>query len=187
MGLINFKNIEFFSSPEGVLLFQTDGSNLRELTETEYDLVNFLFDRIRIDYTEAYQSLSAEYNKSLKSQTYFKFLCVSRFIRCNMSNFDTLSIDIDIDNFFHFEQVNCPMRGECKLYKIVCSPKFNSNLTKMEERILDIYCEPKEMEDIANELYLSIHTIETHIRNIRKKTGCHSKPELMKYNSIRKR
>jgi len=182
-----FSNIEFFSSPDGDILFKNDSAQVKELEETEYDLINMLFERIRIDYPEAFVNLSTEYGKSLKSQTYFKFLCVRRFIRCNMSNFDTLSIDFDSEGIFHFEQVNCPMKGECKLYKIVCSPKFNSNLTKMEERILELYCNPKEMEEISTELFLSIHTIETHIRNIRKKTGCHSKAELMKYNSIRNR
>lgn len=178
-------NIEFFTSPEGDVLYRIDNKQICELTDAEHELVNGIYDRIRTDYPEAFSMLNDEYSKSSKNISYYRYLVVRRFIRCNMSNFDTLSIDITSEGIFHFEQVNCPMKGECKLYKIVCSPKYNSNLTKMEDRILDMYCLPMEMEQIASELYLSIHTVDTHLKNIRKKTGCHSKAELMKYNEIR--
>ncbi|HLP05108.1 MAG TPA: helix-turn-helix transcriptional regulator [Paludibacter sp.] len=175
------KAIEFFTSPEGDVLFSTEKCIVTELSENETVLIDVLFEKIRTDYPDAFTALSDEYDKSVRNLPYFRFLVVRRFIRCNMSNFDTLAIDFDSEGIFHFEQVSCPMRGECKLYKIVCSPKYNSHLTKTELRILAMYCQPMEMDSIASELYMSPHTVDTHLKNIRRKTECHSKAELMKF------
>ena len=41
-----------------------------------------------------------------------------------------------------------------------------------------------EIREIADQLYISIRTAETHIKNIRRKLDLHSKAELMKYVNI---
>jgi DNA-binding NarL/FixJ family response regulator len=182
---MNKYGIEFHTSPEGEILIKQDGEPMRELTEQDTELISELFDRIRRDYPEAFKCLSETYRKSDKNILYFRFLCVRRFIRCNFGNYDTLTEDIDNAGQFNFEQVQCPLRGECSGYKIICSPKFNTKLSSREWQILEMYVKPMEMHQIADELYLSQHTIDQHIRNIREKTGCKSKAELINmYNKM---
>lgn len=182
---MNKYGIEFHTSPEGEILIKKFGEAIRELTEHDTEFISDLFERIRRDYPEAFNCLAEIYKKSEKNLLYFRFKCVSRFIRCNFSNYDTLNDDIDCDGKFNFEQVPCPMRGECPGYKIICSPKYNTKLSNREMQILEMYVRPMDMSEIANELYLSQHTVDQHVRNIREKTGCHSKAELINlYNKL---
>jgi DNA-binding CsgD family transcriptional regulator len=173
-------NIEFFSSPDGEVLIKQDGSVIRELTEKETDLIDYIFEKIRADYTEAFKLLSKTYDKSERNFPYFKYLCVRRFIKCNFGNFDTLSFDVD-DSMFHVERINCPLCGECPGYKVICQPKFNTSLSDRERRIMELYCEPRNIDDISCFLCLSPHTVETHLKNIRHKLGLHSQAEMMKF------
>lgn len=173
-------NIEFYTSPDGEILIKENGMPLREMTEHDTVIVEELFERIRRDYPGAAKALHEAYGKSEKNILYYRFLCVSRFIRCNFSNYDTLTIDIDNEGAFNFEQVPCPMRGECKGYKRICCPKYNTTLSVREMQILEMYVKPMDMDDIADEIHLSPFTIDMHIRNIRKKTGAKNKATLVK-------
>jgi DNA-binding CsgD family transcriptional regulator len=176
---MNKYGIEFHTSPEGEILIKQDGEPMRELTEHDTELILDLFDRIRRDYPEAFKCLSETYRKSEKNILYFRFLCVRRFIRCNFGNYDTLTDDIDTTGQFHFEQVQCPLRGECTGYKIICSPKYNTKLSSRELQVLEMYVKPMEMADIADTLCISPFTVDQHVRSIRAKTGCKSKAELI--------
>lgn len=183
----NFNNIEFHTSPEGEILIKTGNDPMRELTEKDIDLINYMFDRVRNEYTTAYNKLQVIYSKHERNILFFKYVCVRRFLRCNFSNYDTLTNDIGCDGIFHFEQVGCPMRGECEGYKIICQPKYNSNLSDRELEIFDLYCRPMEIDEVANYICLSPHTIDQHLKNIRRKLNAHSKAELMKIHSERMR
>lgn len=177
-----FSNIEFHSSPDGDILIKKEGQSIHELTEHDTELIEFFFDKIRKDYTSAFDLLSKIYNASNRNFTYFRYLVVRRFIRCNFSNYDTMLHDIDGLNNFNFEQVACPMRGECEGYNIICSPKFNTNLTEREKQILRLYAiELNSLEAISSKLFLSPDTVDKHLSNIRKKLNIHDKPGLVKF------
>ncbi len=179
-----FTDIEFHTTPEGDVIIKQAESTYKELVESDTEFINHMVDRIKNDYTECYDELKDVYSKSSKNLPYFKFLCVRRFIKCNFANHDTQKTDIDPEGNFFFEQVQCPLRGECRSYGIICNAKRNTKLSSTEMRILKMYCEPMEIREIADQLYISIRTAETHIKNIRRKLDLHSKAELMKYVNI---
>src|SRR5262249_61330528 len=54
-------------------------------------------------------------------------------------------------------------------------------LTNREREILQLVAEGKTTKDIANMLYLSIHTVETHRRHLMEKLDLHSKAEIISY------
>lgn len=184
MGLTKYTEIEFHTTPDGDVLIKPSSENYKELIESNYDFINHISERIKNEYTEAYDELLSVYAKSNKNLSYFKFLYVRRFIKCNFANHDSQKFDIDADGNFNFEQVHCPLRGECRSYGIICSPKRTTKLTDKELIILKMYCAPMDIKEIAEQLYISILTAETHIKNIRKKLDLHSKAELMKYVNI---
>lgn len=58
-------------------------------------------------------------------------------------------------------------------------------LTLREREILQLIAEGKSNKEIANMLYLSLYTVETHRSNILEKLNLHSVPELILY-AVRK-
>ena len=101
-----------------------------------------------------------------------------RFIRCNFGMYDKIP---DMDEFgrFNFENVACPLVGECKYYKVICNPEFNTNLTMREKEIVRLYKEGYKTERIAEILSLSQLTVETHKRNAMRRTGSTTLAELV--------
>lgn len=179
--MIKYNNIEFFTSPEGEILIRIDGEQIRELTEAD-ELVVYFFEKVRKDYPEAFSTLSEIYKASERNLSYFRYLCVRRFIRCNFSMYDTLKYDIDCDGQFHFEQIKCPIGGECIGFKRICNPKFNNSLSNRENQILKLYgLENMEIAEIASLLFISPFTVETTIRTIRLKLNIHNKAGLAHY------
>jgi DNA-binding NarL/FixJ family response regulator len=55
----------------------------------------------------------------------------------------------------------------------------NSKFSSREKEIIAMVASAKCRKAIAFELDLSIHTVDTHLRNIRLKTNTHSLPELI--------
>ena len=80
---------------------------------------------------------------------------------------------------FNFENVACPLVGECKYYKVICNPEFNTNLTMREKEIVRLYKEGCKTERIAEILSLSQLTVETHKRNAMRRTGSTTLAELV--------
>lgn len=61
--------------------------------------------------------------------------------------------------------------------------KQHNELTERENEVLDLLSKGKSYASIANELFLSVNTIKTHVRNIYEKLQVSSKEELMsKFN-----
>jgi two-component system response regulator NreC len=58
-------------------------------------------------------------------------------------------------------------------------------LTSREREILQLLVEGKSNKDIATLLHLSLHTVETHRKNLQSKLNVHSFPELILY-AVRK-
>ncbi|MBO4550038.1 MAG: helix-turn-helix transcriptional regulator [Bacteroidaceae bacterium] len=80
-----------------------------------------------------------------------------------------------------FECVKCPLRGECKYEGVICQPEFNSELSKREKEVLRHLYDGLSIEDIADEMYLSPHTIKNHIRNAYARLDVHSRAEFIAY------
>ena len=85
---------------------------------------------------------------------------------CNFGVFDTMSWDIDEFGVWHFEQVSCPLRGQCTEQDKICNPKMRTKLTERELEIAKLLCDITP-DEICDELHLSISTVYNHIRAIK--------------------
>lgn len=170
---------EFFTCDGDVYCIE-DGKS-RKITERDTELIDVLLGKIRDFYPEADKSLRKAYEKSSLNVPYYKWLMATRFIRCNFGTLDTTDADITDDGVFRFEKVKCPLRGECPLENVVCMPKFNTKLSEAENRVMKLYFENPRIEEIAEVLYLSGHTVKNHIKAAYAKLGIHSRSEFISY------
>lgn len=164
--------IEFFSMDDDPEVLLRDNNSISKLEERK-DVTDIVFYIIKEQYSEAYNSLFSIYGKAWN----FKFLAVRRFIKCNLSCHDS-AIDLDGETL-HFEKVPCPMRGECKWDGIICNPKLNNSLTEAEKRVYILLAENIEECAIADQLFLSINTVQAHRKSIYRKLKISSKAELI--------
>jgi DNA-binding NarL/FixJ family response regulator len=57
------------------------------------------------------------------------------------------------------------------------------SLTKQEKAVLDLLSQGFSTKQIAEQLYISSHTVSTHRKNIYTKTGCSNVVKLVNYNN----
>lgn len=176
-------NIEFFKTPDGDVMYKRQGEGVRQLTEQDRETVASLLSLIRIRYPETFNTLSDIYSKSEKNRAWYEFRMVSRFIRCNLGDYDTNSIDIDEDGLFHFEQMKCPLMGagDCRWEGVICHPKLSTGLTTRELELLPLFAEGLQSHEIAERLCISKNTVDRHRQNIMAKLGKRSVTELAAY------
>lgn len=172
------KPVEFFHFRKCIVASSDNGAY--EFTEADTDLVDFLFSKIRTEYSEAFDALCSLYGKSRNNMRFFKFRVVDRFLRCNLSLIDNVD-DIDRNGCLHLEYVDCPLRGCCNMENVICNPKASSNLSIAEERVMRLLYEGMPRTEIADRLYLSIHTVQNHIRNVFIRLGLHDTPDFIRY------
>lgn len=177
------KNIEFYNFEREVWYRTADGRG-EQLTEDNREVVELMIDKIKALYTSANKALRECYAKLSYNPKMFEYRIVKRFCKCNFGAIDTSSSDVDNLGRFNFEQVQCPLRGECKLEGIVCNPKFNSQISDSEMRVLELVFRGEEKEYIADKLCLSPHTINNHIRNAYTRLGFHEKAEFIDYAHV---
>lgn len=175
--MAKLRNIEFFTDPHGVVMI-ADEAGVRSLQLEDVAIVSQLFVRIEDEYPEAFKALTEIYHRSAANVPYFRYLVVSRFIRCNFSVYDR-RVDIDARGQFQLEEVSCPLRTECLYAGIVCDAKFNTNLTQRQEEVMRLYCKGYEESEIAAESFISPETVKTTKRNAFRKAGVHSLAEFM--------
>lgn len=58
---------------------------------------------------------------------------------------------------------------------------FSIELTKREIEVLVLVCQELSTQEIADKLFISTHTAETHRRNLLSKTGCKNSVGLVKF------
>lgn len=177
--MIRLFDIEFYATPEGKVIIDYDGGTKSYEVE-DIKFTDAKIDIIRDFYPDAYNALSELYSPSKLNRTYYEYLIVHRFIRCNFSVYDNQK-DMDANGALHFEFVPCPLRGECKYCNIICNPKFNSKLSAKEENVMKLYFFGRSAEQIAGQLFISIETVKTHKRNALRKLNMHSLTEFMTY------
>lgn len=173
-----FTIIEFFSY-ENEVWFRKDGC-ISCITESDADIVDHLIDLISTFYPKAYSALGEVYKGCAMNKRYYFFRIVSRFIRCNFAQLDNIP-DISDNCQCKFEFVPCPIRGECKLEYVVCRPEFDHKLSAAELPVMHLWFDGKSPDEIAEQLYLSPHTVNNHIRHAYERTGVHSRSEFIKY------
>lgn len=176
-------NIEFFKTPDGDVMYKRQGEAVRELTEKDRELVSDFLSLIRARYPKAFDTLSDIYSRNEQNRAWYEFRMVSRFIRCNLGDYDTSSIDIDKDGLFHFEQMKCPLMGtgDCQWDGLICHPKLSTGLTTRKLEILPLFAEGLQSYEIADRLCISKNTVDRHRQNIMAKLGKRSVTELAAY------
>lgn len=175
------ESIEFFNTPEGVVMFKPINGPVQELTIENREMVTEMLDLIRTRYPEAFHALSNLYSVNELNRSLYEFNIVSRFCRCNFGEYDAHTPDIDADGFFHFEEVGCPLRGECRLEGVICKPKLDSKLTERELQVVDLIAKGKQAQEIADELFISPKTVCRHRENIKAKLKTRTLPQLVSY------
>ena len=176
----NLRNIEFFKTPDGCVMYRRQGEPVMELTEHDREMVGAMLTVIRTRYPEAFAALSDLYSRSERNRAWFEFRMVSRFIRCNLGDYDTQTIDIDADGLLHFEQMKCPLMGsdDCRYECVICRPTLSTGLTTRELELLPLFAEGLQAHEIAERLSIAKATVDNHRRNILAKLGKHSATEL---------
>lgn len=171
-------NMEFFTAPDGSIMI-ADEQGVRSFREEDRGLAAIIYNRIEDDYPEAFKALGEIYKKSRSNIPYYRYLVVSRFIRCNFGVYDSQS-DIGVDGSFRIEEVSCPLRCECRYANVICNAKRNTKLTERQREVMRRYCEGYDEQQIADELYISIETVKTTKRNAFRKVGAHTLAEFMR-------
>lgn len=173
--------IEFYKTPEGDVMYKHAGDPVKELVQQDRDMISALIDLVRTRYPKAFKGLSELYTVSEPNRFLFEFKIVSRFIRCNVGEYDSMHMDIDADGFFHFEEVGCPLRGECRYEGVICKPKMETKLTSREEEILGYIARGLQSQEIADELCISPLTVNRHRENIKAKLNARSIAQLVSW------
>lgn len=174
------EGIEFYIYEDKLWIMLQDGTS-KEVEESDTELVQTLFERIKEQYPEAFKALSRNYSSSSPNVRYFQFLIVRRFCKCNFGKLDTTKIDVERTGRMNFEKVDCPLRGECQFEGVICTPKFNSNLSTAELRVMKLVYQGSTIEEIASALFLSPYTVKNHIKSVYCKLNIHEKSEFIRY------
>jgi len=182
---MELRNIEFYGTPNGAVMIQEMDQPVKVYDQGYKDFTDMMIEHLSNFYPEAFKALSEHYAASKQNPGYYQFLIVHRFIRCNWDKYDNVQ-DVDHNGVFKFEFVSCPLRGECKHCGIICSPKFNSNLTERELGVMRLYYESETPETIAERLFISPMTVLKHKRNSLAKLGLHSVKDFISYASRNK-
>jgi DNA-binding NarL/FixJ family response regulator len=124
----------------------------------------------------AYNSLKKDFGL-----TEIKAMLV-QYIKCNFGNFDNVP-DMDEDGTIHSECWNCGLRGTCPGEGKVCGRLQGTNglLTKRETEIFFLLVDGKSHKMIGDFFGTHIQTIETQLKYMREKLGCHSSIEVMDF------
>lgn len=173
------KSVEFYTFEDEVWFRFMDGKN-EQLTEDKREVIKELLSDIRNFYPKAFDKLSDRYKKCQANIPHHQFMIAQRFCKCNFGNIDNVP-DINSNGNFNLERLPCPCRGDCDMENIVCNPKFNSNISDAEMRVLELVYKGLSDAQIADKLCLSEHTVRNHKRNAYTRIGLREKAEFIGY------
>ena len=177
---IDMARLEFYIY-EGELWVKDDKGRNELVDQTKSELIDYILAKVRKCYPDAYKALQEKYKDSSPNKIYYRYKMAMRFLKCNFGQLDSTTFDIDGDTF-NFERVDCPLRLECKYDGIICSPLYKTSLSAQEMRIGRLWYEGLTKEEIAGMMFLSVDTVNNHIRNIYQKLNIHDKAEFTKYS-----
>jgi DNA-binding CsgD family transcriptional regulator len=160
--------IEFYNTPEGNIGYCQDSQHCI-LTENTVDIIEEVLTTVHDCYADAYKALEQCYIRSQKNTRYYRYLMASRFLRCNCGESDTLKWDLDQYGNVNIEQVHCPLRGsgDCRHEGIICMPQRTSIIKGRQLEIAELLAEGYSNQEIADLLYISIHTVHNLIQQIK--------------------
>jgi DNA-binding CsgD family transcriptional regulator len=173
------KSIEFYSTPEGEVMIKEEGRGVRQLCQEDPFIEKYL-ETIQEFYPDSFKGLAECYKASGLNKHYCHFLMTRRFIKCNFGGYDNV-LDIDHLGRMNFEFVPCPLRGECKYDRIICSPKFNSKLSERELEVMKMLYEGHSDDEVSGKLFISLNTVNNHRKNSFKKLDIHSMADFIRY------
>ena len=176
-----YKNIEFYNTPEGDVMIREEGKGTRLFEEKDKDIISWLLTIMRDRYPESHSALMELYSKRERNKSFYEYSVVHRFVRCNFGEYDQNKYDIDHLGKLQFEEVKCPLRGECKLEGVICKPKLATQLTDREIEVYRLIADNLTAEQIATELSISILTVNRHRENIKAKIGARNVGEMISY------
>lgn len=179
--VIDMEQTEFYNTPEGKVMYQQHGKPVQVLEINSRDIITEMLDLINTRYPEAFKALTKLYSVNEPNRLLYEFNIVSRFCRCNFGEYDAHTPDVDGDGFFHFEEVGCPLRGECQMEGVICKPSLDTKLTSREKEIVDLISKGFQAQDIADRLFLSVKTVNRHRENIKAKLQVRTLPQLTAY------
>lgn len=177
----NFYNIEFFNTPTGEVMYHELDQPVKIFQETDRDIIEWLLDLISVRYPDAFSALSTLYSVNSRNRYYYEFRMARRFIRCNFGEFDQYHFDIDARGQFCFEEVRCPLRGECSHEGVICKPEINTNLSPREMEVYRLIADGLQAQEIAQALSLSTYTVNRHRENIKAKINVRSAAQMVAY------
>lgn len=181
-------NIEFYNTPEGAVMIKEYGQPVRELILSDRGIVEPMLSILRDRYPIAFARLSELYSRNEQNRWNYEYKMVHRFCRCNFGEYDQNNLDIDYAGTFHFEEVRCPLRGECLHEGVVCRPELNTKLTDREKEIVKLIADGCQAQNIADELCISVATVNRHRENIKAKLQLRNIGEIVSYyhNNLKK-
>lgn len=159
--------IEFYTCPDGSICIKPFEKPMFLFDQSCREIIGELIILIRDLYPQAFKALSEMYSKSEKNRDYYEYQIVHRFIRCNFGAYDALSYDIDRTGQLRIEEVQCPLRGECKYEGIICKPQLKTALSEREQEVATLLAQGLSRQEIADELNISLYTVIRHITNIK--------------------
>lgn len=176
-----FQNIEFYNTPEGDVMMKELGQPAIVLKDTNRPTIEYMLAIIRDRYPKAHARLMKLYSSSTMNRWHYEFRVVHRFIRCNFGEYDQYNLDINKDGQFVFEEVKCPLRGECEHENVICRPELDTKLTDREMDVFRLIAANSQTDDIAAELHISPCTVNRHRENIKAKIKVRNVRELVSY------
>ncbi len=177
----DIRNIEFYNTPEGDVMMKEFGQPAVVLKDSDRPTIEYMRSVIRARYPKAHARLMQLYSASTMNRWHYEFRVVHRFIRCNFGEYDQYNLDINKDGLFVFEEVKCPLRGECEHEGVICRPELNTTLTDREMEVFRLIASNCQTDDIAAELHISPCTVNRHRENIKAKIRVRNVAEMVSY------
>lgn len=178
---MDMKNVEFYNSPEGEVFIKEMNKPVRVFTIEDREITKRMLDIIVRRYPDAFKRLSEIYSRYDRNRTNYEFKMVHRFIRCNFGEYDQYHCDIDECGMLRFEEVKCPLRGECRHEGVICKPVMDTALTDREKEVLAMIAGGRQAQQIADELGISFTTVNRHRENIKAKLNLKTVGDLVRY------
>jgi DNA-binding CsgD family transcriptional regulator len=137
-----------------------------KLDEMPLEWIKKVDHAIEITYPETFGRLEHVYGDDKA----FALPRVRQFLACNFSVKDGIP-DIDEDYNFNLEHVPCPARIKDLCTARFCNPVIDTTFSKRELEILKPFADALSDSEIAEQLFISKHTVHNHINNMYKKAG----------------
>lgn len=175
------EKIEFYLW-DGKVRYRVDGEEYT-LTQSDRQIIEFVLDTLEKFFPEALKTLNKACHDSARNKYYYDFRRVELFVRCNFGSHDTLNFDIN-NGYFHFEDVNCPLRGICPHENIICKPRFKMSVPDAERKVAVLYSKGMGADEIARVLRKSIKTVKNQLSSITRRLHLHKTKDLIKIFSV---